>query len=78
MTDIPGRRQLDGHVRVLNHAIARLSTTLIAVSPLLDKPFTDAPDQSPWTRTADRLRAVTDAAAAITADLALIPREDRP
>jgi hypothetical protein len=64
-------------VRELQDAISSLRATLIASSSLLDQPFTNAPEQSPWTRTSARLLRVMAAADAIeaAARLAAEPKE---
>ena len=55
--------------RQLLDAIARLRGELVACSSLLDRPFTDAPDQTPWMRVERRLLAVMTASTELTAGL---------
>lgn len=61
-------------VRHLQATVKHLTAEIIASSSLLDKPFTNAPDQSPWTRIAYRLNQLRNVADAI--ETALTPKPD--
>lgn len=42
-------------VEAAREAARRLTARLVATAPYLDKPYADAPGQSPWTRVSDQL-----------------------
>lgn len=53
--------RLREQLRLANRAKAHLFARIIASSHLLEKPFTNAPDQSPWTKVSFAMSALTEA-----------------